>query len=146
MCGGPGQDQVSCCLYSRCYQKFAFSALTLLARRQKGHPASKNRVVGCWCGRLFGARCRQLYDLNVNSMTYTLLFYSRLSVSKSFFYVSLDNNFLLFLWRPLSCGGPLGQLSSLPPPLKSGPAQRHGMVDAQCDKLATIELSLQPEA
>ena len=31
-------------------------------------------------------------------------------------YVSLGNNFLLFLWRPLSCGGP-GQLPSLPPPL-----------------------------
>ena len=38
---------------------------------------------------------------------------------KKYFYVSLGNNFLLFLWRPLSCGGP-GQLPSLPS-LKSGP-------------------------
>ena len=32
---------------------------------------------------------------------------------KEFFYVSLGNIFLLFLWRPPSCGGP-GQLPSLP--------------------------------
>ena len=37
---------------------FAFSALTLLVGRQEGHPACKNRVVGCWCGCLSGARCR----------------------------------------------------------------------------------------
>ena len=47
------------------------------------------------------------------------IFYSRLSVSKSIFYVSLGNIFLLFLWRPPSCGG-RGQLPSLPF-LKSGP-------------------------
>jgi len=47
------------------------------------YPASKNRMVGCWCGCLSGARCSQLYDLHINSMTYTLFFYSRLSVSKS---------------------------------------------------------------
>jgi len=29
-------------------------------------------VVGCWCGCLSGAMCRQLYDLHINSMTYTL--------------------------------------------------------------------------
>jgi len=28
----------------------AFSALTLLVGRQKGHPACKNLVVRCWCG------------------------------------------------------------------------------------------------
>ena len=38
---------------------------------------------------------------------------------KKYFYVSLGNNFFLFLWRPPSCGGP-GQLPSLPS-LKSGP-------------------------
>ena len=51
---------------SLCYQKFAFSALTLLVGRQEGHPACKNGVVGCWCGCLSGARCRQLYDLHIN--------------------------------------------------------------------------------
>jgi len=30
----------------RCYQKFAFSALTLLVGRQEGHPACKNRSAG----------------------------------------------------------------------------------------------------
>ena len=36
-------------------------ALTLLVGRQEGHPACKNRVVGCWCGCLSGARCRLAY-------------------------------------------------------------------------------------
>jgi len=38
---------------------------------------------------------------------------------KKYFYVSLGNIFLLFLWRPPGSGGP-GQLPSLPS-LKSGP-------------------------
>ena len=33
----------------------AFSALTLLVGQQEGHPACKNRVVGCWHGCLSGA-------------------------------------------------------------------------------------------
>ena len=33
-------------------KKFAFSNLKLLVGRQEGHPACKNRVVGCWCGCL----------------------------------------------------------------------------------------------
>ena len=33
----------------------------LLVGRQEGHPACKNRVVGCWCGCLSGARCRLAY-------------------------------------------------------------------------------------
>ena len=36
----------------------AFSALTLLVGRQEGHPACKNRVVGCWRGYLSGVMCR----------------------------------------------------------------------------------------
>jgi len=45
---------------------------------------------------------------------------------KKYFYVSLGNNFLLFLWRPLSYGGPLvvealGNCPVCPLPLKSGP-------------------------
>jgi len=78
------------------------------------------RVAGCWCGCLSGARCRQLYDLHINSMTYTLFFIPDYNFQKIFFYVSLGNIFYCF------CGGPLvveapGQLLSLPP-LKSGPA------------------------
>jgi len=30
-------------------------------RQQEGHLAGKNRVVGCWCGYLSGARCRLAY-------------------------------------------------------------------------------------
>ena len=35
----------------------AFSALTLLAGRQEGHPACKKLSGGCWRGYLSGARC-----------------------------------------------------------------------------------------
>jgi len=45
-------------------------------------------------------------------MNNEIIFYSRLSVSKSI-YVSFGNNFLLFCGGPASCGGP-GQLPSLP--------------------------------
>ena len=49
-------------------------------------------------------------------MTYTLFFYSRLSASKSIFYVSLGNNFLLFFVEaPLVVEAP-GQLPNLLPP------------------------------
>ena len=54
-----------------------FSALTLLVGRQEGHPAYKNRMVGCWCGCLFGARCRLAYgpaDATVKSrLVFTFL-------------------------------------------------------------------------
>jgi len=68
-----------------------------------------------WCGCLSGARCRQLYDVHLNSMTYTLFFIPDYQFQKVF-YVSLGNNFYCF------CGGPLvveapGQLPSLPPPV-----------------------------
>ena len=66
-----------------------------------GWAAGKARPVknrGCGC--LSGARCRQLYDLHINSMTYTLFLFQIISFKK-YFYVSLGNNFLLF------CGGPL---------------------------------------
>jgi len=53
-------------------------------------------------------------DLHINSMTYTLFFYSRLSVSKSIFYVSLGNIFTVFV-EALVVKAP-GQLPSLPPP------------------------------
>ena len=47
-----------------CYMRLccAFSALTLLAGRQEGHPACKKTwVAGCWRGYLSGARCRFTY-------------------------------------------------------------------------------------
>jgi len=50
-----------------------FSALTLLLGRQEGHPACKNRVVGCWCGYLSGARCRLAYGPADATTTHCLL-------------------------------------------------------------------------
>jgi len=37
---------------------YAFSALTLLVGRQEEHPVCNNWVMRCWCGYLYGARCR----------------------------------------------------------------------------------------
>jgi len=51
----------------------AFSALTLLVGRQEGHPAFKNRVVGCWCGCLSEARCRLAYVPADATATHCLL-------------------------------------------------------------------------
>ena len=57
------------CLLPDC----AFSALTLLVGRQEGHPACKNRVVGCWRGYLSGARCRLAYGPADATATHCLL-------------------------------------------------------------------------
>ena len=89
--------------------KFAFSALALLVLWPKGHPACKKQSGGVLVWLSFWREvqtCRQLYDLHINSMTYTLFFIPDYHFQKVFFNVSLCNNFLLFLWRPLSCGGP----------------------------------------
>ena len=52
---------------------FSFSALTLLVGRQEGHPACKNRVVGCWHGYLSRARCRLAYGPADATATHCLL-------------------------------------------------------------------------
>jgi len=39
-------------IFIACTIDSTFSALTLLVGRQEGHPACKNRVVGCWRGYL----------------------------------------------------------------------------------------------
>ena len=54
-------------------ERLAFSALTLLVWRQEGHPACKNRVVGCWRGYLSGARCRLAYGRADATATHCLL-------------------------------------------------------------------------
>jgi len=47
-----------------------------------------------------------IYDLHINAVTYTLFLFQIISFKK-YFYVSLGINFfIVFLWRPLSCGGP----------------------------------------
>ena len=70
------------------------------------------------------------HTVHINSMTYTLFFSSRLSISKSFFYVSLGNIFLLFLWRPLSYGGPWATAHFVSPP-RLNPAPWCGGVRAE---------------
>jgi len=56
------------------YLVFAFSALTLLVGRQKGHPACRKLgVVGCRRGYLPGARCRLAYGPVDATATHCLL-------------------------------------------------------------------------
>ena len=55
--GSPGQRAIK----RVCVLADFISSLTLLAGRQEGHPACKNRVVGCWHGYLSGTRCRLAY-------------------------------------------------------------------------------------
>ena len=102
--------------------------------RPWARPLLEARVVGCWCGCLSGARCRQLYDLLklydlhaifLFQIIIVMFYYAIMAASthtysqyisfKKYFYVSLGNNFLMFLWRPL------GNCPVCPPPLKSGP-------------------------
>jgi len=60
-------------MHQKQYINIAFSALTLLVGRQEGHPACKNRVVGCWRGYLSGARCRLAYSPADATATHCLL-------------------------------------------------------------------------
>jgi len=53
--------------------KNAFSALTLLAGQQEGHPACKKTVVGCWHGYFSGARRRLAYSPADATTTHYLL-------------------------------------------------------------------------
>ena len=45
----------------------------LLVGQQEGHPACKNRVVGCWRGCLFGDSCRLAYGPADATATHCLL-------------------------------------------------------------------------
>ena len=65
----------------------------------------------------------------MNNETYFLF---QMISFKKYFYVSLSNNFLLFLWRPPTRRGGPGQLPSLPS-LKSGPG-----TDGQTDGHHTV--------
>jgi len=47
--------------------------LTLLLGGKKGIQPVKNRVVGCWCGYLAGARCRFAYGRADATATHCLL-------------------------------------------------------------------------
>jgi len=55
------------CMYSH---NQCFDAVGWVA---EGHPACKNRVVGCWRGYLSGARCRLAYGPADDTATHCLL-------------------------------------------------------------------------
>jgi len=106
----------------RCRSAFCDLHNNSVRQTRAGFKCVEARVVGCWCGCLSGARCRQLYDLHINSMTYSLFFYFRLSVLKSIFmFPELLIFVLFFSWRPLSCRGPWAT-AQFALPRKSGPA------------------------
>jgi len=52
----------------------------LLVGRQEGHPACKNRVVGCWRSYLSGARCRLAYS----PADVTASFFSKIQIAFTF--------------------------------------------------------------
>ena len=58
-----------------------FSAFMLLVGRQEGHLACKNWAVGCWCGYLSGARCRQQIPLPL-----TVSCFSKIQTGLPFWY------------------------------------------------------------
>jgi len=64
------------------------------------------KVVGCWCCCLSEARCRQLCDLHINSMTYTLFFIPDYQFQKVFFMFSWVIIFFTVFGGPFTCGGP----------------------------------------
>jgi len=66
-----------------CLYFFAFSALTLLVGRQEGHPACKNRVVGCWCGCLSGAGA-DLHMAQLMPLPLTVSCFSRIQIGFTF--------------------------------------------------------------
>jgi len=61
------------------------------------------------------ARCRQLYDLYIKSMTYMLFLFQIISFKKNFFNVSLGNNFYTVFVELLSCGGLWATAQFVPP-------------------------------
>jgi len=86
----------------------AFSALTLLVGRQEGHPACKNRVVGCWRGYLSGARCRLAYGPADATATHCLFSNMWAHVGRQVLRKNRRNNLkmfsvVLFRWFLATC-------------------------------------------
>jgi len=71
-----------------CTSWSAFSALTLLVRRQEEHSACKNWVMRCWCGYLSGARCRLFAYGPANATASENPIISCLILSPDWFYLS----------------------------------------------------------
>jgi len=62
---------------------YAFSALTLLVGRQEGHPACKNRVVGCWRGYLL-ERGADLHMAQLMPLPLTVSCFSKVQIGFTF--------------------------------------------------------------
>jgi len=60
----------------------AFSALTLLVGWQEGHPACKNRVVGCWCGCL--ERVAALHMVQLMPLPLTVSCFTKIHIGFTF--------------------------------------------------------------
>ena len=68
-------QQVSKSLALHC---LLISALTLLVGQQEGHPAYKNRVVGCWCGCL--EQCADLHIAQLMPLPLTVSYFSKIQI------------------------------------------------------------------
>ena len=75
---------------SMCKLLYAFSALTLLVGRQEGHPACKNRVVGCWRGYLL-ERGADLHMAQLMPLPLTISCFSKIQIG-----LTLS---LIHIWR-----------------------------------------------
>ena len=62
---------------------YAFSALTLLVGQQEGHPACKNRVVGCWRGYLL-ERGADLHMAQLMPLPLTVSCFSKVQIGFTF--------------------------------------------------------------
>jgi len=73
------------CTIDSTFSAYTFSALTLLVGRQEGHPACKNRVVGCWRGYLLerGADL-QLHMAQLMPLALTLSCFSKIQIGFTF--------------------------------------------------------------
>jgi len=58
--------------------------LTLLVGRLEGHPACKNRVVGCWHGYLSGAKSADLHMAQLMPLPLTVSCFSKIQIGFTF--------------------------------------------------------------
>ena len=70
--------------YSKLFDSFAFSALTLLVGWQKGIRPVKNRVVGYWSGYLSTTRCRPAYMAQLMPLPPTVSCFSKIQIGFTF--------------------------------------------------------------
>ena len=81
-----------------------------------GWAAGRTVKTEWWGAGVWSTVHRRLYDLHINSMTYTIFCTPDYQFQKVFLYFLIGNNFLLF------CGGPWATAQFAPSPI-SGPGQ-----------------------